>query len=146
MSNQEIVAVVKELLQAIEKTKDGFGVAAEATGSVDMKLLFIHYFHQCEQFLIELHNVAIAFGDSIEETADVPSIERSHPSDPVTARDFIAILSECEREEDHVMNEYRKAITLPLPPDVLHTVEAQGLEIKAAHDKLKYLSHLAHAA
>jgi len=139
MSNQEIVAVVKDLLHAIEKTRDGFCIAIEAAGNADMKLLLTHYLQQCEQFLIELRDMAVAFGDPVEETPAVP------PPDAFTG-DFIALLAECEREEDHVMSEYRKAITLPLPSDVLHAVEAQGLEIKAAHDKLKYLSHLAHAA
>ena len=64
----------------------------------------------------------------------------------LNAHDPGAILVECERGEDHAMAEYRKAIDLPLPTDVVHAIGAQSLEIKAAHDKVKYLRDIALAA
>jgi hypothetical protein len=41
------------------------------------------------------------------------------------------------------VSEYRKALDLSLPIEIQHALEAQGLEITAAHDKVRRLREFA---
>lgn len=150
METQEITSVLKELIQTLEDGKEGFQQAAEATDNADMRTLFLHYSAQRERFSDELHHLSDTFGEPSENEGSTMAgaLHRGwlNLRSAINAHDPAAILSECERGEDHAMSEYRKAIDLPLPINVVHAIGAQSLEIKAAHDKVRYLRDLAAAA
>lgn len=147
MENKEVVSTLKDLIQTLEDGKEGFKLAAEATDNADMRTLFLHYSMQRAQFSTELHHLSGLYGDEAEDTASslTGALHRGwlNLRSALNGGDPGAILAECERGEDHAVAEYRKAIDLPLPTDVIHAIGAQSLEIKAAHDKVKYLRDLA---
>jgi len=150
MENKEIISILKGLIQTVEDGKEGFKLAADATDNADMRTLFLHYSAQREQFAAELHHLSGAYGDAAEDTGSsvTGALHRGwlNLRSALNAHDPGAILTECERGEDHAVAEYRKAIDLPLPTDVVHAIGAQSLEIMAAHDKVKYLRDIALAA
>lgn len=147
MEDNEVISVLKDLIQTVEDGREGFRLAAEATDNPDIRSLFVHYAAQREQFSTELHHLTAEYGDLF---TDVEGSMRGalhrgwlNLRSALSGHNAGAILSECERGEDHAMGVYRHAIDLPLPENVVRAIGAQSLEIKAAHDKVRYLRDLA---
>ncbi|CAN5723535.1 PA2169 family four-helix-bundle protein [soil metagenome] len=149
MENEEVVSTLKDLIRTLEDGKEGFKLAAESTDNPDMRTLFLHYAAQREQFSAELHHLSGLDGDEALdiETSLTGALHREwlNLRSALNAGDPGAILAECERGENHAVSEYRKALDLPLPTEVVHAIGAQSLEITSAHEKVKYLRDLAMA-
>jgi len=150
MERRDVIAVVKDLIDTVENSKEAFRLGAKATDNADVKMLFLHYFHQREQFAIELQHLASALRGEASEPESKESEAGYHEGNSFpsfsSATDQAAIVAECEHWEDHSVRKYCQAVDLPLPDIVQHAVQTQGLEIKAAHDKLKSLRNLTRAA
>jgi len=146
----DALKTVRELIQTVEDGKEGFHLAAENTENHDLKTLFTHYSHQREQFVSELQQIGKSLGLSSQEdhSTMAGAFHRGWMNlrSAINAHDPAALLAECERGEDHALTTYRKAMAAALPLEVMHAVEAQSLEIKAAHDKVRHLRDLAMAA
>lgn len=149
MDNRTIVAIVKDLIHVIDEDKEGFRLAAEASSRSDVKLLLFHYSEQRAGFAEELHQLEFAYGGQPAEI-DSSTIQFhdgwAHLLDAVETHDSRGILSVCETGESFVMNQYRQTLSTDLPLDVQMVIGAQSLEVKAAHDKVRYLRDLALAA
>jgi uncharacterized protein (TIGR02284 family) len=150
MKNSEGVSVVRDLIQTLEDGREGFRLAADATDNFDLKKLFTHYSEQRAQFVTELQNLSNGLGESAnDQNGSLKGVLHRgslNLRSAISAKDPAAILAECERGEDHAVCEYRKALDRPLPTEIQHALEAQGLEITAAHDKVRHLREFAKEA
>lgn len=124
--------IVRHLMQKLAERQKGFERAAGRTVNADLKTLFLHYAQQRGQFLEELR----------------PFCSQAGKSEPLAEDDMDAssVLSACEREENRLVDTYRQVIDLSLCDEIQRVIAAQGLEIKAAHDKLRSLCHLSSPA
>src|SRR5882757_2505248 len=66
MENKEVVSVLHGLVQTLEDGKEGFKLAADAAENGDMRILFLHYSRQREQFAAELLHLSEMYGDDSE--------------------------------------------------------------------------------
>jgi len=141
MDNRAIVSVVQSLIETVEEDLEGYRLAAEASTRSDVRLLFIHYAKQREEFSIELHRLEQAYGGGLPATPHRGGFTHGWSDLPgaLKAGDSQAILTECERGEGYAIGAYRKALSQELPLDVQMIIGAQSLEVKAAHDKVRYL-------
>ena len=141
MDNRDVVSVVKVLIETVEEDREGFRLAAEASECSDVRLLFIHYARQRAEFSDELHRLERTYGGDESENVSPVAFSHgwSHLQEALRSRDHQAILSECERGEGYAIGAYRKALSQELPLDVQMIIGAQSLEVKAAHDKVRYL-------
>lgn len=142
MDNQDVIAVVQSLIETVEEDREGFRLAAEAAERSDVRLLFIHYSRQRAEFSEELHRLERTYGGTGQDPEPHP-IEFlhgwTHLREALKARDSQAILTECEKGEGYAIGAYRQALSRELPLDVQMIIGAQSLELKAAHDKVRYL-------
>lgn len=143
------IVVLKELIRTLEDGEEGFGEAAKATDTPDLRTVLEFYARQRAEFGTQLHQAASAYGDSAyEEGSTLAGALHRGWIDlraAISAKDPAAILSECERGEDHAVAHYQKALEEDLPPDLRKLIESQAVEIRAAHDKVKHLRDLAKA-
>jgi uncharacterized protein (TIGR02284 family) len=58
-------------------------------------------------------------------------------------RDDVTIISECQREEEAAVNDYREALKADLPLDVQYVVKRQYMDIKDAYDRIRILQRAA---
>ncbi len=144
MDRAEVLSVIKELVQTLEDGQAAFRLAAGSMDHSEVKMLFAHYSQLHAQFADELRHLADSFGD-LHEKGFSQDFHRGwiYFRNTVSARDPLSMLSECERTEDHALHEYRRALGQDLPTEIRHAVGAQSLDVKAAHDKIKYLRDLA---
>jgi len=144
MERADVLCVIKELVQTLEDGKEAFRLAAGSMPHTEVKMLFAHYSQQHEQFAEELRHLADNFGELHESNLST-GLHRGWRCfrNAVSASDPVAMLSECEHTEDVALHEYRRALDQDLPTEVRHAVGAQSLDVKAAHDKIKYLRDLA---
>lgn len=149
MDNRNVVAVVKDLIQAVRDEEEGFRLAAEAFERRDVKLLLIYYSHQRADFFQELHRLEQVYCDGTDEldkSAHELHAGWNHLHSALDAHDLEGILSACECGETHTIGCYRNALSQDLPLDIQMLIGAQSLEVKAAHDKVRYLRGHALAA
>jgi len=149
MDNRNVVAVVKDLIQAVRDEQEGFRLAAEAIERRDVKLLFIYYSHQRADFSQELHRLEQAYCESLDEPKESPHELHegwNHLHTALDTHDLQGVLSACECGENHTIGCYRHALSQDLPLDIQMLIGAQSLEVKAAHDKVRYLRGHALAA
>jgi hypothetical protein len=131
METREILGVLHELLQVVDRSKESFRMAARMSEHSTIKMLFMHYHEQHEKYERELLGFVEALGGS--EKLD-------EGSEDFSDADEQAIISQCEKVEHVTLNMYRRVIEMPLPTELRHAVEIQGLDVKGTRDKLKALS------
>ena len=149
MDNRNVVAVVKDLIQAVRDEQEGFRLAAEAFERRDVKVLLVYYSHQRASFFQELHRLEQVYCEDFEELDNSSRELNAGWNDLHTAldaHDLEGILAACECGETHTIGCYRVALSKELPLDVQMLIGAQSLEVKAAHDKVRYLRGHALAA
>ncbi len=141
MDNRNVVAVVKDLIQAVRDEQEGFRLASEAFDRRDVKLLFAYYSNQRGGFFEELHRVEEAYGESVDDAESECQLRDGwdHLHAALEAHDLQGVLTACECGETHTICCYRQALSQDLPLDIQMLIGAQSLEVKAAHDKVRYL-------
>lgn len=142
MSNT--TSILNDLIETLKDGQEGYKLASENATSSDLKSLFGEYSLQRSKFSGELQSLARTLGERDPETSGSisASIHRGwiNLTSVVTRRDDHAILAECERGEDSAVAAYRKATdTADLPANVLDTLNAQFIDIQAAHDRVRDL-------
>lgn len=149
MEHPNIAAILKDIIQTLEDGKEGYTIAAEATDNPDLRTVLDFYARQRAGFEEDIHAVSAAYGDAgYEEGSSLAGVLHRgwlNIRSIVTAKDPAAILSECERGEDHALSRYQSALSDDLPPDVRAVLIVQNEAIREAHDKIKHLRDLAKA-
>lgn len=140
---QETISVLDELIQTLKDGQEGFKQAAEGVKDLQLKSLFSEYSEQRLRFASALQNQVRALGKSEPEssTSAAGALHRGwiNLKSTLSGGDDHAILAECERGEDSAVEEYKKALTDDLSPELYELVSRQFTDIKAAHDRIRNL-------
>lgn len=148
MSTDE--AVTKDLIETLEDGQEGFAKGAEKLAESDDPQLantFRRFSDQRASFSQELRAMAAAYGDQINESGSVAAkLHRGWMSlkDALAGSDPHGVLDAAEQGEDHAVEEYEKALSADISPELRAVVQRQFDQVKSAHDQVKALRN-AHA-
>ncbi len=142
MSNT--ISILNDLIETLKDGQEGFRAAAEDVESSDLKSLFSEYSLQRSKFAGQLQELARSLGEKDPETQSsvAGALHRGwiNLKAALSSKDEHAILAECERGEDSAVAAYKTALeAADLPGNVVETVRAQFVEVKAAHDRIRNL-------
>lgn len=141
-SNDDVISTLNGLIETCKDGQDGFKEAAEGVERSDLKSLFYEFSQQRAQFAGELQSIVQTLGGDPEKSGSVAAaLHRGwiNIKSAVTGKDEGAILSECERGEDSAKNNYKSALEVALPANIMETVQTQYAAVLAAHDRIKAL-------
>lgn len=147
MNPQSATDTVNDLLQVLEDGKEGFRRAAEAVKDPNLKGLFSEYANERAQMAEELLQFT-----PVEREEKKPTVAGAmhrgwiELKAALTSGDDHAILSECERGEDHAVEAFREALAQDLPGDLCQRIKSQSVRILEVHNKVRELRDAAHAS
>jgi len=143
MSEQHIISILNELIEASLDGEQGFGICAKHVASPELRSVFTQRALDCQRAVAELRPHVLEYGGKPEQNGSASgALHRGWVAIRGSLVGFSdeALLEECERGEDHAVARYRKALAqtdLPLP---LRTViERQFVGAKQNHDQIKRL-------
>ncbi|HWO01561.1 MAG TPA: PA2169 family four-helix-bundle protein [Blastocatellia bacterium] len=140
MDNDKVIGILNNLVETCRDGQYGFKEAAEnATGS-DLKRFFSDASLERARFVGELQRqVQILGGDPEKSGSTAGAMHRTwiNVKGTLTGKDDESILTEAERGEDSAMKAYEDALKQALPANCKTMVEAQYIEVKQAHDRVK---------
>jgi len=147
MSNNEVLAVVHNLIESCRRGHRAFRMAAETVQSSEFRRLFNVFAQQTAQFVTELQaEVHRLGGETLPEsgrnadnTVRFPGSAAKQPR----LRDEASIVLECQREEEAALNDYQEALKADLPLDVQYVLKRQYMDIKDAYDRIRILQRAA---
>ncbi len=149
MENSEILKVINDLTETAKDGTEGYRLAAEATDDADLKSVLTSYGQQRQAFLSELQGLAAAHGGEADASGSVVgTLHRGwlNLKQAISSKDRIAILTECQRGEEHAVESYEDALNTPLPESVIPVLRLQLNEIRAVLAKITELANLGKAA
>ena len=138
-------SVTKDLIQTLEDGKDGFAKGAEKLekdGETALAGTFQQLGAEREQLRAELHDLAAAYGDQIEDSGSVTA--KAHRGwmavkDALSGSSPEGVLDAAEQGEDHAVSEYEKALEADISPELKVVVQRQLATVRSAHDQVKAL-------
>lgn len=149
MNNSEILKIIVDLTETAKDGAEGYRLAAEATEDLDLQTILIAYGQQRQAFVSELHGLAAAHGGDTDTSGSVVgTLHRGwlNLKQAISSNDRAAILTECQRGDEHAVESYEDALNTPLPEDILAVVRLQLTEIRSVLEKISHLSALGKAA
>ena len=150
MNNSEVIVILDRLVVACEKGRDGFRDAAVSAQNSEFRRLFNIFSQQRIQFISELKSeinrlrgdVSTAPEGATELPSNTLPFRRTTARKPA-AREEVAIITECQREEEAAVTDYQDALKADLPLDVQYVVKRQYVDIKDAYDRIRILQRAA---
>lgn len=143
MHNDDVGAVLEDLIETLEDGRRGFEEVAEklrANGHPDLARTMSEYSAQRRQFSDELRTAARTIGLEIEEEGSgAGALHRGWIAlkDALTGEEAHPVLAAAESGEDHAVGEYEDALTKDLPSQIQDVIAKQAVEVRAAHDAVK---------
>ena len=139
LSNREIVAVLKDLIEVCKDGEQGFKDAADDVKDDGIKKTLLKYSEQRGIFFAMLEAVVRKLGGEIEFAGSILGILHRRWMDvkfSIAGSNSESILRECLRGEKAALKAYEKVINRELPEDILKMVRQQYDEIKEADEHL----------
>ncbi|MCU0627246.1 MAG: PA2169 family four-helix-bundle protein, partial [Gemmatimonadaceae bacterium] len=121
---------------------DGYRAAAEDVQDSSLKALFTQLAAQRGQFMTELQGIVAGMGEQPERSGSVLAAAHRgwiNLKSAVASRDDVAILAECERGDEAAVTAYENAMRAALPSNVLDVVQRQGMDVRAAYERVRTL-------
>src|SRR5438552_449960 len=145
MNNNEVIAILNDLIETCTDGQESFRVAAESIRNSEFRRLFNIFSQQRAQFVTELqaevHRLGGDVGKGVGQTGP---LHRTWINLKTTmARDEASIIAECQREEESAVTDYQEALKADLPLDVQYVVKRQYMDIKDAYDRIRILQRAA---
>ena len=140
--DKDAIKVLNDLIDVCEDGHKGFETAAESVKDVRYKDLFRRNGMQRARFVTELQDEVKRLGGKPDDSGTAAgALHRGwiNLRTAVTSKDEKAMLSECERSEDHAVKTFREASAKPLPETVRVLVARQAGEVQHAHDTMRSL-------
>ena len=140
--DKDSIKVLNDLIEVCEDGRKGFETAAESVKDVRYKDLFRRNSMQRARFVTELQEEVQRLGGKPDDSGSAAgTMHRGwiNLRTAVTSKDEKAVLSECERGEDHAVKAYRDASGKPLPETSRVLVVRQAGEVQRAHDMMRAL-------
>jgi uncharacterized protein (TIGR02284 family) len=142
-SAKTTASILKDLIQTCKDGEEGFRNAAVGVEKRELKELFAELSIQREQFAQELDTLASSLDEPPEHAGKLTEFLHRSWIDlkgAVMMGNELAILTECVRRVDYVLEQYRAAMDDPeVPSHIRETIQKQALEIQAAHDRVRDL-------
>lgn len=149
MTNEDAISTLNNLIETCKDGQNGFQTAAEGVQNSNLKSVFYEYAQQRAQFAGELQSLVRELGGDPENSGSTAAaLHRGwiNIKSVVTGQDDAAILNECERGEDSAKDNYKAALDMNLPTNVLSIVQRQAQAVKEAHDRVKSLRNSENSA
>jgi uncharacterized protein (TIGR02284 family) len=149
MSNNQVIAILNDLIQTCLDSQEGFRTAAERVCNSEFRRLFNIFAQQRNQFVTELQaEVNRLGGEPIGSKREKPSswsLERGWKAAKsiVAKGDEASIVAGCQRGEEAAVRGYQQALNADLPLDVQYVVKRQYMDIKDAYDRMRILQRAA---
>lgn len=142
MELKETISTLNGLIETLKDGQHGYRVASEDVTDAELKSLFASYSLQRSNFAGELQNELIRLGQpEPEEGGTVTStLHRGwiNLKSALSGGGRGAILSECERGDEHALAAFDKAThTKTLPAPLVELVQRQRQAIVSAKDTVK---------
>ena len=145
MDNENVGAVLEDLIATLEDGYKGFADAAEklaTDGHAELAQELTAYSGERRQFADELRMAAQKLGHEVKEDGTgAGALHRGWMAikDALTGDDAHAVLAAAESGEDHAVAQYEEALASDLPADLREAVARQAMRVRAAHDAVKAL-------
>ena len=141
-TNADTIKILNDLIETCEDGRMGFATAADSVQDPRYRDLFRRNSQQRARFVVELQDVVRRLDGKPKDSGTAAGAAHRgwiNLRTAVTSKDERAVLSECERGEDHAVKVYREAVAKPLPDSVRSLVERQSAEVGAAHASMRAL-------
>jgi uncharacterized protein (TIGR02284 family) len=143
MANQNDVRdILQDLIENNRDGQNGYREAAEHVKSPEIRSFFQEQSLERARFAGELEQLIRDFGESNpDRTGSVAGAIHRKWIDAKAALGGgdHAILESVEQGEDAAKRAYEKALSAPLPANILDVVRRQAESVRAAHDRVKML-------
>jgi len=146
MGNEEVIAVLNDLIETCTDGQERFCVAAKKVSNNEFCRLFNIFSQQRAQFISELQEEVHRLGGSQRDNRSTTRIlhrARRSVESAVAQGGQAAITGECQRGEEAAVNNYQEVLKAELPIDVQYVVKRQYMDIKDAYDRLRILHRAA---
>jgi uncharacterized protein (TIGR02284 family) len=144
-TNDDAIKCLNGLIETCRDGQQGFESAAESVKEPRYKDLFRRNSQQRARFVTELQGEVARLGGKPETSGTAAgALHRGWIGlkTALSTHDEKAVLSECERGEDHAVKEYRDAAEKPLPEPSRAIVRRQSSEVRLAHDTMRDLRNV----
>lgn len=143
MANKDIVDTLNDLVATCKDSEYGFTTCAKHVESSELRNLFTQWAAEFQHAANELQTYVVQYGGEPDKGGSaIGALHRGWlavRSSLVGYSDH-AMLEECEREEDHALARYRKALkNEALPEELRALIERQCLTVQREHDQVKAL-------
>ncbi|RJG04742.1 PA2169 family four-helix-bundle protein [Noviherbaspirillum cavernae] len=128
MDNDEIAAVLNDLIETCKDGEAGFRTCADDVNAQQLKIFLQNRAQSCASAAEDLQQLVRTFGRVPETRGGLGGVLHRRWIDVkslLTSHDAAPVLEECERGEDVAEQNYRNALEKKLPPDVRAIVERQ---------------------
>ena len=142
---EETVSELRGLISACRDTQEGFRTASElVTNDPELKMLLSSFSLQASKFAGELENQLIGLGENVPERergSFTGALHRGWMNLKATVggADNHSVLSECEREQDTILENYNKALLTEMPDNIRQVVQRQRDELVTTHNTVRAL-------
>lgn len=146
MSNNEVIAILNDLIETCRDGQDGYRTAAEGIKNSEFRRLFNIFSQQRAQFVTELQaEVHRLGGEPVDRGSVAGSLHRGWTDikSVVDGGDEASLVAECQHGEEAAVNNYQEALKADLPLDVQYVVKRQYMDIKDAYDRIRILQRAA---
>jgi uncharacterized protein (TIGR02284 family) len=146
MNNNEVIAILNDLIETCRDGQEGFRTAAENIRNSEFRRLFNIFSQQRTQFVTELQAEVHRLGGNPETRGSVAGWFQRGWMDikgAVTRGDEESVVAECQRGEEAAVENYQEALQADLPLDVQYVVKRQYMDIKDAFDRIRILQRAA---
>ena len=143
LKNDEVVSVLKDLIETCQDGIEGFKTASESVENPTAKTLFLSRLPNIQRGMAELKAEVRRLGGDPDKSGTVGgAIHRGwiNLKAAVTGKNEDAIINECERGEEHAAHVYEDALQKDLPIDTRAIVERQYRGVVENLERVRALS------
>jgi uncharacterized protein (TIGR02284 family) len=138
----ETVDLLNDLLQTCRDREQGYRAARDGIKDETLRRLFDSYVQQSVRFARELETAIHERGEAREPGGTLAGAAFRgwmNVKAALTGGEERAVLAECERGEDVVVEHYQRALRHPLPEDARAIIARQWSELEQAHTRIRSL-------
>lgn len=134
------VEVLNELITTCRNGQKGYETAAEGVEDSELKALFQRFSEQRRGFAEDLAALrGEAEADDGGSAAGALHRGWIDIKSAIAGNDVERVLAECERGEEHALENYEEALEKDLPEDISSVVRTQLGEVRTAYERVRTL-------